>query len=310
MVGLGGERVLRVREMQGCPGEPYAALSYCWGGDQPVKSTLALISKWRMGIPWERLPKTLQDALIVCQMLGIRFLWVDAFCIVQDDPHDKSVEIGQMPNIYRNSTVTIAASRASSVVEGFLGDRTATNFPDQVFELPYQCQNGQLGSITLIRTHIEPEPLDVRGWTLQERLLSPRTLEFGTRQLRWICQKSNQGISDGWRQAAEHNETRKDNLDDIEVLQAQFDTLQGIQHKMQGRELGKAMENWYRLVRVYTSRSLTVPTDRILAISGIAERYGQAFGDQYCAGIWRATLSSALLWKTHGENMQPRPQKW
>jgi hypothetical protein len=75
-------------------------------------------------------------------------------------------------------------------------------------------------------------------------------------------------------------------------------------------QFGSAMDNWHKLVRVYTRRSLTVPTDRILAISAIAERYGRAFGDQYCAGIWRRTLPAALLWIATGKNMQPRPQRW
>ena len=85
-----------------------------------------------------------------------------------------------MPNIDRNSSVTIAALLASSVVEGFLRART-TNFPDQVFELPYQCENDQRVSGALTPTGIQPEPRDMQGWALQERLLV--TLKFGRRQL-------------------------------------------------------------------------------------------------------------------------------
>lgn len=342
IISFEGGRELRLREMQGSPTEPYIALSYCWGGDQPIKLTRALIGKWRIGIPSEKLPKTIQDALVVCEQLGFRFLWVDAFCIMQDDPSDKAVEIAQMPAVYGNSSLTIAASRASSVEEGFLGNRTATDFLDQVFELPYQCQDGQIGSITLTRTRIQPEPLDSRGWILQERLLSPRTLEFGSRQLRWICQKSDQDISDGWRKKAEVNQSRKDNIDNLDGLRAQFRSLQDMKYKLDGREIEdwyqvaqdytrqrrtestdirlshpriaeqfiSAMDNWYKIVNAYTRRSLSVPTDRILAISAVAERYGRAFGDQYCAGIWRGTLPLTLLWKAMGNNMQLRPQKW
>jgi hypothetical protein len=39
------------------------------------------------------LPQTLQDAATVCEKLYIRFMWVDALCIVQDDSDDKAQEI-------------------------------------------------------------------------------------------------------------------------------------------------------------------------------------------------------------------------
>jgi hypothetical protein len=302
---------MKVREMNGCATEPYVALSYCWGGDQPMKSTKALLPKWMIGIPWDELPQTLRDAVIVCQNMGIHYLWVDAFCIVQDDQDDKAVEITQMPNIYRNSTLTIAASRAGSVQEGFLADRSATEFPNLVFELPYQLRNPDShGSVTLIKTRIKSEPLDTRGWTLQERLLSPRTLEFGTRQLRFLCQHNPRGLTDGWRLKPEASNSRQDSLQDIVVLQENFNALEDTQRQRDDTEYEKAMENWFRLVKVYTHRRLTLPSDKILAISGIAERYGKVFGDQYCAGIWRSTFARALYWKACGKRLHSRPQAW
>lgn len=297
--------------MKDCATEPYVALSYCWGGDQTIKSTKALLHKWMVGITWDDLPQTLRDAVIVCQHMNIRYLWVDAFCIVQDDQEDKAVEIARMPNIYRNSTLTIAASRAGSVQEGFLACRSATEFPNLVFELPYRLRRSDShGSITLIMTRIEPEPLDLRGWTLQERLLSPRTLEFGTRQLRFLCQHNPRGLTDGWRLKPEATKSRQDNLQDIVVLQENFDALADIRRQRDDTEYEKAMENWFNLVNVYTHRRLTLPSDKILAISGIAERYGKVFGDQYCAGIWRSTFARALYWKASGKRPHRRPREW
>ena len=303
---------MKLREMKDSPTEPYAALSYCWGGgDHSIKSVQALLSNWMAEIPWDQLPQTLRDAVIVCHKLHIRFLWIDAFCIVQDDPSDKDVEIAQMPNIYRNSTFTIAASRAAHVQDGFLGERSATELSEAAFQLPYQCQRpAARGSITLVRTLVRPEPLDLRGWALQERLLSPRTMEFGTHQLRFMCQHNPRGITDGWRLNPEGSESRQDNLVDLAVLQADFDSLQGDWHRVQGTPFEEPMDNWYKLVEVYTCRHLTLPIDRVLAISGIAERYGRVFGDQYCAGIWRSTFAKALYWKTDQTKLLPRPQVW
>jgi hypothetical protein len=129
------------------PIEPYVALSYCWGQDQQSKLTRGTIDSMSNEIMWQDLPKTIQDAIFVTQELQIRFVWIDSLCIVQDDPEEISTEIAQMPEIYSSAAVTILASRASNVQRGFLQNRQITNSPDLVFELPYRCLTGELGSV-------------------------------------------------------------------------------------------------------------------------------------------------------------------
>jgi hypothetical protein len=72
----------------------------------------------------EELAQTLRDAIDVTRKLGIRYLWVDALCIIQDNVTDKSREIERMGKVYKNATVTIAAASASRVSEGFLYPET------------------------------------------------------------------------------------------------------------------------------------------------------------------------------------------
>jgi len=62
----------------------YIALSHCWGAKQPFTSTLYTLPKRLESISWSELPKTYQDALHVAQELGIRFVWIDSLCIIQD----------------------------------------------------------------------------------------------------------------------------------------------------------------------------------------------------------------------------------
>jgi hypothetical protein len=71
----------------------------------------------------------------------------------------------------------------------------------------------------------------------------------------------------------------------------------------------EALTEWHRLVNAYTSRALTVPSDRVLAISGIAERYGKLFPSGYRAGLWRFSLPTQLLWSAI-EPLQRRPDKY
>ena len=91
------------------------------------------------------LPKTIQDAIFVTHELGLRFLWVDTFCIVQDDEEEKAREISNMDRIFSEAEITIAAARASHVYEGFLHPRRIPN-RSLNFELQFRCQNGNVGT--------------------------------------------------------------------------------------------------------------------------------------------------------------------
>ncbi|KAK3314603.1 hypothetical protein B0H66DRAFT_627242 [Apodospora peruviana] len=141
---------------------------------------------------------------------------MDALCIIQDNVNDKSAEIAKMPSIYGGATVTIVAAGSSSSIDEFLGER----FPGsrEAAAIPYRCIDGQLGSVTLAKLgggFEEVEPIDERGWTLQERLLSCRIVEFGSRQTRWICSETRssgfyrQGLTDGWMRDVKYSNKRK-----------------------------------------------------------------------------------------------------
>jgi len=99
---------------------PYLALSYCWGGPQPIITIKSSIEKLKSGLAISTLPQTIKDAIEVTRWFGLRFLWIDSLCIIQDDIVDKESEIQNMGQIYKHSTITIAASASSTVTHGFL----------------------------------------------------------------------------------------------------------------------------------------------------------------------------------------------
>lgn len=277
----------------------YVALSYCWGGPQPVTTSNENINTFAEGIPLQLLPKTIQDAIKTTRELDIRFLWLDSLCIIQDDGDDMAREIAQMPKIYSQAAVTIMASRAKTADEGFLHDRIVTEFPHLICELPYRCPEDRLGSIVLLSQDNESlhEPLDNRAWALQERVLSSRVLDFATRQIRWICPsvKYKEGYTDGWRKDGDYNPQTSTLIP--EVFQQEFKQDKNRVSSARTLRYGSAIENWHYVITSYTSRALTVPTDRILAMSGIAERYSAVFQDDYFAGLWKFAFPFELLWK-------------
>jgi hypothetical protein len=95
----------------------YAALSHCWG----------VVAKWTTTtshpkLPeYEELPANFQDAITVTRELGLRYLWIDALCILEDSAKDWRRECADMFNIYRNAEVTISVrDNPSSSATGFI----------------------------------------------------------------------------------------------------------------------------------------------------------------------------------------------
>lgn len=287
--------------------EPYTALSYCWGGDQPQKTTKRRISSGDLVLDWEVLPASIQDAVRVTAGLGYSYLWVDSLCIVQDDDSDKAKQIAQMPQIYTSAVVTIVASRAERAVDGFLHNIDLDSATEFAVKLPFRCPGSAAdGSIFVakMRNAQDSEPIDYRGWTLQERYLSPRVLEYTSNQLLWTCASSGEknGYSDGWTTG-----TRRDESGLFPVGNFHGDIWTG-----RGTNgLADGVLTWQGLLQIYTRRTLTFPLDRILAISGVAEMFAPILRDQYSAGHWVGSLPYDLLWNAvPGSRLRPRPIKY
>jgi hypothetical protein len=61
--------------------QPYAALSYCWGGNQELTLTQTTQAQLKDGVDANVLPPTLRDACLVAVELEIFHLWIDSLCI-------------------------------------------------------------------------------------------------------------------------------------------------------------------------------------------------------------------------------------
>ncbi|KAI0009030.1 heterokaryon incompatibility protein-domain-containing protein [Xylariaceae sp. FL0662B] len=90
--------------------QPYAALSYRWGNAPVATLTHHTHEAFFNRIELSSLPKTIHDAIQFCRKLSVRYLWVDALCIIQGDAQDFVTEISRMGAIYSSSLLTIAAA--------------------------------------------------------------------------------------------------------------------------------------------------------------------------------------------------------
>lgn len=266
-------------------------LSYCWGVDvQPVWLTGAVLQQYKQGIDIASLPQTIQDAVTVTKGLNMRHLWIDALCIIQDDEMDKNREIDQMGNIFEGSTITILASRAPSVTAGFLKLDIELDNDDAPWvletseDIGIKWSDGHITesrSIVLLPLGSRPayarEPLSLRGWALQERLLSRRTLTFGLSSITWSCGKYT-GTS-SFRERHKHAE---------------------LPSWAPSEDHPKFWPNcWGKLVTGFTELALRYPKDRLPALAGIAQRWAEGLDDSYVS--WNDCLAS----RTPTSRVQP-----
>lgn len=319
-------------------GSSYAALSYCWGGDQKLKLTSKSLHQLGHGFASEDLPKTLQDAVTVASKFSIFYLWVDALCIVQDDETDKGRELAVMAQIYENACLVISASRASSVEEGFLQPRSPfKSNASMSFGLWLVTPGGNERNPSLcflatdlvgfqpphvkvsesLHDGVPRDPLISRAWCLQERGLAKRLVEFGRLATRIrIIRPGLPDVlfADGWTTDELHNipfssygvqsilseqePTTSSQIKDLRISK-------GDRVFEEESNLPRGMKGiqiyWCSTLTYYSALNLSFPSDRLPAFSALASTFAPAFGGEYnyLAGIWRQTLPVGLLWVVH-----------
>jgi hypothetical protein len=107
-VGNGVDDPIRVINSQNTPGL-YCTLSYRRYAPKGFKPTAGNIDELQQGIPENELHQTIKEAIIITRTLGLRYLWGDAICHIQNDKDDWEREAPAMSAVYENSSLTIAA---------------------------------------------------------------------------------------------------------------------------------------------------------------------------------------------------------
>jgi hypothetical protein len=280
----------------------YVALSYCWGNTQEDTKTKRSNLKARIEkVDWSQLPQTIKDAVEVTHSLGLKYLWVDVLCIIQDDVQDCAKELAKMSSVYHGATLTISAASAKHSNEGFLGNRVLSEaYGGILFRLPYHHGQGDKivrGSVLLSCQSIcdgYEEPIDSRGWTMQEHILSRRLLRFGSKQTTWKCLSEYYNIDGG---ASPHPYNKDPNFS-IDEVHRQIE----VQSRMkEDKWFGRStvLANWEKQVEEYSCRKFTKSSDRLPACAALAENFAYIMGwsaSDYLAGLWKDDIEAQLLW--------------
>ena len=261
----------------------YASLSHCWGAGPLLTTSTENLSSRKVCINWLSLPALFQDAVIITRQLGMRFLWIDSLCIIQDSKQDWERESAKMSSIYENSYVTIAAVTSGDSGSHCLTERCKT------VNLQYLNTKGKVSTLKvrkILDHHPDPSegtparprgPLMSRAWALQEHVLCSRILYYTSTELIFECRTAYR----------------------CECMPSpkKFATTPAlIPNMLSSSKKNRTWATWHRVVAQYTKRRLTIPSDKLPAISGIASKIQDATKSTYLAGLWRDNLAEGLLW--------------
>jgi hypothetical protein len=240
------------------------------------KTTKGNIEVYIRGVDLNTLPKTFRDAVHATRKLGIKYLWIDALCIIQDDSDDWDAEAAQMGAYYRNAFLTLSALSAPDGDKGFLNNRQRT--------LNVRLEKDQFIRVASPswREVFRHSPLSQRGWVLQERLLSTRILHFEENELFWECltTSAREGSAEEYSRTGREEEWADVNFKRSLIFRSE--PALDLNHR-------HIMKKWYHVLSQYSALRLTKKSDLYAAIAGIAQKFSGATG---------FTTLLAFGWKT------------
>ncbi|KAF2432292.1 HET-domain-containing protein [Tothia fuscella] len=273
----------------------YVALSYVWGKDtdcKHVKTRKTDVRRDREGREYvklpSKLPQTIEDAMFVTKKIGMRYLWVDALCIIQDSEQDKHAQVLRMDGIYSSATLTIAAASGNHANVGLAGISTPRRIAQKS-----ELVNGKRFALPLPDyMSLESDPSLIwnsRGWTFQEKVLSKRLLLFTDYQVYFQCS----------------------NMVWCEDIALETDRCSGSTKKKWrplrwagDRHIGENerdvidvdLDNYVSVIEQFTPRTLGDRKDGVDAIEGVLGTLQSAMGSFEC-GLPQTYFGPALLWQ-------------
>ncbi|KAI5921567.1 heterokaryon incompatibility protein-domain-containing protein [Camillea tinctor] len=282
---------------------PYATLSHCWGKKKFFVLTSENFAQFTAGLPIDRFPKTFQETMTTVRRLGIKYLWIDSYCIIQGDEGDWKHQAAQMHQVYTNSLINIGAANADGPTEGLFHERHGRNHPSaSILWSPKQNMNPRTFRIydatcCLNLSHLRDSfghRLFNRGWVLQETMLTPRMLTFTPDQIFWQCSEAFTYESHIMYISPE--EFTQDYI--MHSSREEYISFTPFWALSKVGGLGSYKHRWLKTVNLYSRYELTYPDKDIFeAISGIGQHLASLTGDTFRYGILSSTLFDSLSWR-------------
>lgn len=309
-----GARLIDVEAMKLVPAEQkhdteFLALSYVWGNKKiPDLETKKSNVKARLkngGLKQVSLPKTISDAIELTKDLGVRYLWVDTLCIVQDAGKEKTIQIEAMDKIYGMASLVIIAAAGGDSEAGLVGFRTSPREPATRDAESKEKDHGQLtAQIQDLGLAVSPPPLqhilatskwNTRAWTYQEWRFARRALIFPPTQVYFLCSaisfsedvilESGKAASLVYQMISQRGPAAIDRH-----------TVPGMEHHRKALTVSSGWIAYTDAVQSFSPRLVKDPRDILLALAGILGNMHRATRNRFVAGLSVGLMHDALLW--------------
>lgn len=263
------------------PTDRYLALTYVWGSPTRRNAAQAMtqllqsnLETFQDMLPEADIPQTFLDAIWLSKKLGLRHIWIDRLCIVQDDETDVGNHVRHMAYVFSNAYLTIVAA-AGDAHTGLLSLNPKRP--------PRAGRNGGRDHQELI----QHSKWHTRGWTLVESHYSRRAVFFFEDVVTWEC----------------HCEVWSGNTTSI------IKKLRGNRHECT-KEVPAALfafkhtpwpdlDEYARMAMDYSARRVTYVDDTLRAFSGITHVLARSFPGGFIYGMPLMFLDIAMLWRPH-----------
>lgn len=300
----------------------YLTLSHRWpdGHDdnQPLLLMKNNIDEFQIEVSREKFEasRIFKEAARVTLALGHTYLWIDSLCIIQNSKEDWKRESERMAVIYGNSTCNLAflhpmnfdiwrSRKRDPRSQNPCVLRAATPNSPGIF---VRLMTGAMPGVEISGREIsgyfarQKWPLFDRGWTLQEYVLSPRTLLLGGENLVWHCSQLFCDEIEGIIASASPEPSSISSMISRGRDMAKARYFPPVMKKVRSiKSLSETAAlnfnvDWQNIVKEYRNRIFTDENDRTIAFAGIG-RALQHFGNlTYLAGLWYEIFPLCLLW--------------
>jgi hypothetical protein len=306
----------------------YVALSYCWGSSATqVHRTLTsnLVEHERVGVPVQRLPAAIQDAIRLARNLNYLYLWVDSLCIIQDDASDWARESACMETYYENADLVLLNATSDNCQKPMFINQIFGSHVCAASFVPFHWRRTANRNLTAyepafmsgvkkpegsedrvcIRVHPlyshtisqgPAEPVRTRSWCFQEELLAHRTLTLSPFETSWRCheQRSCECLGDSLSTPINWLGNLGKGL-----MKATESVIRDPSTILSVLELRRA---WAFTIQAYQDRFITDKYDKLIAFQGIVDRYCRAWSRvlgqpaRFYGGVWEHSALEDLIW--------------
>ena len=277
----------------------YMSLSHCWGSKPVISLSQTNLESLKRGISTSDLPKTFQDSITVAGWFQCKYLWIDSLCIIQDCIEDWRKESADMRHVYKNAWLNIAATGAPDSSSGLFFDRNPALVSTGLVSVSW---DGGLpkGTFHFFLRHVWAHgvgraPLSRRAWVVQERFLARRNLHFGSESLFFECHE------------LEACETFPGQLPTVfeRQLVNRFKAVYQSKDRSPAASTVSFLKSWQKVIHAYMECDLTYASDKMIALSGVADEFRSMSDGMYLAGLWKnCFFTEQLLWISRHNNKQ------